>query len=111
MLNEKRAARLTTFLTLLDVLAHSKDTQILSSVGFVDTLDIDESERINKAYKFIMNNFKSQISLGDVAKVSNMSESAFSRFFSNRTRKSFSRFLIELRAGYACKLLMRQTRM
>lgn len=107
MLGEKRCARVTTFLTMLDILAHAKNLKVLSSVGFIDTLDIDESERINKAYQYIMNNFKSQVSLKDVARVSNMSESAFSRFFSNRTRKSFSQFLIELRIGYACKLLMK----
>ena len=63
--------------------------------------------RLNKVYEYIMNNFQEGIRLVDVAGVANMSPAAFSRYFKSRTRKSFTKFIIELKVGYACKLLMK----
>jgi len=40
------------------------------------------------------------------AEIANMSESAFSHFFKKCTNKSFTKFVVELRIGLACKLLM-----
>jgi len=40
--------------------------------------------------------------------VANMSPAAFSRYFKSRTRKSFTDFMIQLKVGYACKLLMKE---
>jgi len=52
-----------------------------------------------------MHRFHRNISLQEVASVSNMSPTAFCRFFKSRTQKSFIQFLNELRVGHACKLL------
>lgn len=53
----------------------------------------------------MMSNFKEPISLEKVAAIANMSPTAFCRYFKERTRKTFSRFLNEIRIGYSCKLL------
>jgi AraC-like DNA-binding protein len=46
-----------------------------------------------------------KVSLEEAAQLSNLSVSAFSRFFKSRVNKSFSDFLTEVRISNACKLL------
>ncbi len=38
--------------------------------------------------------------------VANISPNSFCRYFKSRTRKTYSQFLIEIRVGHACKLLI-----
>ena len=49
---------------------------------------------------------KKDIKIEDVATQLNMSVSAFSHFFKKYTNKSFMKFLIDVRLGHACKLLL-----
>ena len=107
IVSEKGSGRLIGLLSILELLANSQNIEILSSPGFINSLSNNDSDRINIAYQYIMKNFRSKISLAEVAKMVNMSRSAFSRFFSYRTRKSFSQFVIELKVGHACKLLLK----
>jgi AraC-like DNA-binding protein len=64
-----------------------------------------DSYLIKKVLEHVSENFKNQIRLDDVAQLANMSESAFSRYFKKRTRKTFSNFLTDIRIEYACKML------
>jgi AraC-like DNA-binding protein len=43
--------------------------------------------------------------LDDIAKVAHISPHAFCRYFKSKTKKTFSRFLLEVRTGHAAKLL------
>ncbi|MES2809751.1 MAG: AraC family transcriptional regulator [Bacteroidota bacterium] len=93
---------------LLDILHHlstANNYTLLSSAGFLRDLSFDESTRMSKVYDYILNNFKRDISLDDVASVAYLSPSAFCRYFKKFTRKTLSEFLTDLRIGYACKLL------
>jgi AraC-like DNA-binding protein len=65
------------------------------------------AERINRVYLHVMNNISSPVTLRDVAALTNLSETAFCRYFKAKTGKPFSRFLNEVRIGYACKLLIK----
>jgi AraC-like DNA-binding protein len=44
--------------------------------------------------------------MSDVSEALNMSESAFSHFFQKFAFRSFTQFLIDLRIGHACKMLL-----
>jgi AraC-like DNA-binding protein len=57
-------------------------------------------------FDYVMLNFPREIRLDTVADVAHMSPTAFCRYFKQRTRKTFSRFLNEVRIGNACKLLL-----
>ncbi len=100
--------RVITVLSMLHTLSDSNELHDLSSEGFVSSIDEVGSNRLNKVYEYIMNNFHSGIGLVEVAAIANMSPAAFSRYFKSRTRKSFTDFMIELKVGYACKLLMKE---
>ena len=111
----ERLKRLTTtsdfqavldFLSLLHLLATTKEKTYLVSAGFSSKPDYSKSRRINEVYEYILENFSKKINLPDVAAIANMSDSAFSHFFKKSTNKSFTQFVIDLRIGYACKLLL-----
>lgn len=93
-------------LKLLNTLSTSTDYEILSSIGFTETLNEFDGNRMNRIYQFIISNFKEPITLEEVAKVSNMTPPAFCKYFKVRTKKNFSYFLNEVRISYACRLLI-----
>jgi AraC-like DNA-binding protein len=97
-----------TVIALLDILhtlSVAADYSLLSSPGFLHGVNVDESTRMSKVYDYILDNFKRDISLDEVASIAYLSPSAFCRYFKKFTRKTLSEFLIDLRIGYACKLL------
>jgi len=65
-----------------------------------------EHVRINLIYDYSIRHFRRPIQLEEIAAVANISPNSFCRFFKSRTRKTYSRFLLELRVGHACKLLI-----
>lgn len=64
-----------------------------------------DGEKINDVFNFLTSNYDKDISLADVAETAHMSPTAFCRYFKQHTRKSYSRFLNEIRVAQACKLL------
>ena len=101
------------FFQLLDLLSQSSETRLLSSAGFSfsekqSTASTNsDSHRIQIAYSYVLKNFvKNDLRIGDVAAQVNMGESAFSHFFQKYAFRSFTQFLVDLRIGHACKLLL-----
>ncbi|MGB0522622.1 MAG: AraC family transcriptional regulator [Flammeovirgaceae bacterium] len=98
--------RFLMLLSILNTIATSTEWHYLSKVSFSAPQKETESKKINDVFDYIMNNFNGSISLEAVASVANMSTTAFSRYFKQRTQKTFSNFLSEVRIGHACKLLI-----
>jgi len=64
-----------------------------------------DGQKINDVFNYLTGNYEKDISLAEIADIAHMSPTAFCRYFKQHTRKSFSRFLNEIRVGQACKLL------
>jgi len=94
---------LLILLKLLHKLAKHPQIKLLSSEGYLERKPEEQSD---KTHEFIFKNFTKQILLSEVAAIARMNPSAFSRYFKRIHRKTFSRYLIEIRVGYACKLLI-----
>ena len=97
--------RTIELLNLLHSLATGKNYSELSSIGYSKQLNSSESVRLNTIYAFILDNFKSELDLKTIADIANMTPQAFSRYFRERTKRTFISFLNEVRIGYACRLL------
>ncbi|SKB55634.1 AraC-type DNA-binding protein [Parapedobacter luteus] len=106
LLGSEGPKRILLLMEALTAIAYSKDIQLLSSVGFNPHFQRGEKDRINNIYDFALKHFKQRIALHEVAEVAGMSSNAFCRYFKSRTGKTFSQFLIEIRVGHACKLLI-----
>ncbi|SDM19480.1 AraC family transcriptional regulator [Kriegella aquimaris] len=96
------------FLNTLFLLAKHKNFRLLASTGYVNTFNRTDGKNLDVIYAYIFKNFKNPIHSKDVAGVAHMNASAFSRFFKRVHRKTFTKYLNEIRVGYACKLLMEQ---
>lgn len=97
--------RLLELIAVLAILSESEDIQELTTNSMSLQNEVD-SARINGVLSYIVQNYQQEIQLSDVARLANMSESAFSRYFKKRTRRTFSQFITEIRIEHACKLLV-----
>ncbi len=102
----KGLRRIAILLKILDILANSNDLIPLTTESFDKVYYDFGSERINKVFEFVANNFKKNIQLDEVAEVASMSKTAFCRYFKLRSLKTFLEYLNEVRVNYACKLLI-----
>jgi AraC-like DNA-binding protein len=97
--------RIIRLLTILHLLSVSSDISLISSKGFHINNVESETNKIDRIFQYTLSHFNEKISLEDIAARVNISPKAFCRYFKSRTRKTFSRFLLEVRIGHACKLL------
>jgi AraC-like DNA-binding protein len=95
---------LITILDILVTLGNTKDYTYLTPKDYTYDHSYDE-ERMQHINQYIYEHFREQILISDIAKISNMTETSFCRYFKSRTLKTFTRFLNEVRISYACKLL------
>ncbi|TAN01895.1 MAG: AraC family transcriptional regulator [Chitinophagaceae bacterium] len=94
-------------ISILNFLSRSVKMTLLSDSTFNNVNKFNyNSRRIEKALAFMDQNFDKTITLSDVAKLNNMTDSAFSRFFKTHTGKTFLDILIEKRLGHVSRLLI-----
>lgn len=106
LLHTDGSERIIILMEALMTIAECKQLTTLSSIGFKHDLVDAENERVNAIYEYSLKNYKRKIQLEEIAAVANISPNSFCRYFKSRTRKTYSQFLIEIRVGQACKLLI-----
>ena len=94
------------FQSLLYDLAISRGQTFLTNMSFQHQNDFYNSERIEKVYHFLKENYHRKIKIEEVAELLNMSVISLSRLIKQRTGKSFIEFLIEVRLGSATRSLV-----
>ncbi len=105
MQQAKNAERIILLLQILNCIASAAGNTIIAANDFKLLIPKKETERINEIYQYVFKNFRKIIRLQDVAALLNMNTHSFCRYFKTRTKKSFFRFLLEVRVNHACKLL------
>lgn len=66
-----------------------------------------EEDRMNRILEFTFRESQRKIYLEEVARLAHLSVEAFCRYFKLHTRKTYIRFLNEVRVSQACQLLIR----
>ncbi len=107
LINRTDFMRFLEILSILHQLGETTEYEYLASVSRDNPPTYKESQKINAIINFILNNYKRPIQLDEVAKVANYSKATFCRFFRQRTRKTFTRFLNEVRIANARRLLLK----
>lgn len=117
--NEVLQEKLINFLTLdegrktialteiLFSIATQRPYSYLCSIGYAHQYKSNDIEKIDTVYNYVLNNFKSDLSLKDIAMKCNMNTAAFCRYFKKKTGKTFKDFMNEIRLGNAAKLLLK----
>jgi len=96
-------------LSILHDLSTSRNMITLSDTSFNNETYSYNSRRIETTFEYMKQNFDKPLTLGDVAKLANMSEASFSRFFKQRTGINFIDSPNEIRLGHASRLLIDTT--
>jgi len=92
-------------LNLLYRLSLTENKEVLSSTDMQQS-STEPTQRLDSILKYISDNYSSDISLKDVARLACMTTNSFCRFFKKRTNKSFTQFLNEVRVRNASRLLL-----
>ena len=92
-------------LCILEILSFTKEYHYISSRAYNDVFNQNETDRLNQVYEYVLKNFRRKILLEELADLLCMTPTSFSRFFTMKNNKPFSKFVAEIRIKHACKLL------
>jgi AraC-like DNA-binding protein len=106
LLRQKGVSRLVGFLQVLDRLAQSQESHSLCRQEYVPVLRDDRERRIDKVCSYLAQHYTGSVTQPAAAAIAGLSVSAFSHFFKTTMGRSFTEYVIELRIGHACKLLI-----
>jgi len=99
--------RIIILLNILKTLAETDEyDQIINSSNTFYQSNESEILRINKICNYTLSHYKNDITLQDVASLSNLSVTSFCRYFKLVTKKTYYDFLIEIRVSHACRFLI-----
>ncbi len=91
---------------ILYELSISDDSKVLASSSFAHTERSTESRRVQKVKQYINDHYAEPLKLNDLADLVGMSPVAFSRFFRQRTNRTLSDYIVDIRLGYAARMLV-----
>ncbi|MFT4094235.1 MAG: AraC family transcriptional regulator [Niabella sp.] len=98
--------RILILLEILNLIAGSKEFTTISSTELEYKGNADDARRLDKIYAYTLENFKKDISLSEMAAVSNLSVTSFCRYFKNATKTTYFDFLIQVRVNFACQMII-----
>lgn len=105
----KETSRFVQFLKFLYVLYElsvADEARVLASSSFAQTSRSTESRRVQKVKQYINDNYSKTLKLADLAEIVGMTPVAFSRFFRQRTGRTLSDYIVDIRLGYAARMLV-----
>ena len=100
----------TQFMTVLYELSKCDGARTLATSSYAKVEAESDSRRILKVKNYISKNYMDEIRLATMADIAGMSPSAFSRFFKLHTGRNLSEYIIDLRLGYASRMLVDTTK-
>jgi AraC-like DNA-binding protein len=98
--------KLINLMEALLAISATKEIKKLVSVGFKYHFQELEKDRMHAIYNYTIANFKEKVNLKTIAEVAKVSPNSFCKYFKARSKKTYSRFINEIRVSHACKLLM-----
>ncbi|MEI7982969.1 MAG: AraC family transcriptional regulator, partial [Bacteroidota bacterium] len=97
--------RLLQFIEILDLIANSEEVELIDNRFSGLTPSSAETERFQKVFSYLIENYQNEVSLKTVAGIANLTPTAFCRYFRNVTRKTLVEIVTEFRINQACQLL------
>lgn len=104
------ATDLDRIIYLLSILKTLAETEEISHIALPKQFLPESNEyatlRLNKVCSYTLSNYKKEISLEEVAAISNLSVTSFCRYFKMMTKMTYYNFLTQIRISHACRLLI-----
>lgn len=92
-------------LEILHIIAVSEENQLIDPEFAATINSFSESERFQKVYQFLIENYLNEIKLESVAGIAHLSPTSFCRFFKLVTHKTLMEVITDFRIHHACSLL------
>lgn len=105
MLHENSTRRLVSLFEILNNIADSEEKRHISETVIQGANPVD-TERLNAVYTFVANHYALPIRLQEVADLVHLTKTSFCRFFADRSKRSFSDFLLHFRLQKASNQLV-----
>ncbi len=103
---EEGFRQIACLLEMLQELAVSPAQKLLASANYSETFPVFGDKRINKVLSYIQSNYTQKLSLGGIAAMAHMNPAAFCRYFKEQSGKTLLEYIMDVRIGYACRLLV-----
>lgn len=97
------------FFEMMHRLSEDKESRVLSSGSFAQADSPSGSRRVQKIKEFIDTHYKEDVTLGQLADLIGMTQVGCSRFFKNKTGKTITEYLTDIRLGHASRMLVDTT--
>ncbi len=98
--------RLYALLKIFKVFSTTSEYKLLASPGFTESFKNHEDGPLAKALQYILINFQKEIKIKDLLEITCMSNTTFCLAFKKVYRMNFKEYLLKVRTGYACRLLL-----
>lgn len=105
ILSAAHSMRIITLLQALHLFEEASDKIELISSDYILHHQNEDFSRMNTIMTFLMENFRQEINLQTLADRSGMTKNSFCRYFKQKTGKTLTGFVTELKIAHACKLL------
>lgn len=92
-------------LSLLQSLSAVQKKQVVASPNYQPDTSALADKKLGKIITYLSKRYTGNISLNETASFTAMSPASFCRYFKANTGKTLTRFIHEMRIGYACRLL------
>ncbi|MCD8260327.1 MAG: AraC family transcriptional regulator [Bacteroides sp.] len=106
---EKGMDQFISFLQLLKQMSITKSRQIISTSD-IPELPFYKRSRIDKVISFLNTHYTRRMDLEEISSLAAMNPAAFCSFFKREHGKTFKKYILDMRIGYACKLLLIENR-
>ncbi len=102
----EKGRKLINLLNILQLITEKKEYEILATEGYSCKTEKTNNDRLSSIIQYTYYNYHKQITIEEIASLVSMSVHSFCRFFKEKTKKTYIQFLMEVRIGQACKLLI-----
>lgn len=93
-------------LELLQYLAKVEEYRLLAGELYQAGSHDFTSDRLTKVMHYLNTTYLKKVELAKVAEIANLHPSAFCRYFKEKSGKSLSEFVSDMRISYACRLII-----
>jgi AraC-like DNA-binding protein len=100
------AERISALIDILILLSFAEQVLPLDVDSSKLTHDLPETSRFNRVMSFLIENFKNDIQLEQIAAIAHLSPTSFCRYFKGMMQKTFIEVVLDFRIQYACKELL-----
>lgn len=105
MPNSQGISQIILILSLLEALSGCTQKKLAASPNYAPTSETFKDKKMEKIIAYLHKNYTRAIKLDEIASFAAMNPAAFCRYFKANTGKTLKEYILDMRIGYACKLL------